>query len=432
VKQLAKQVNINNNPQSSSSERAVLVHLNFSEKKQLELTEFIELTRSAGALSVAVVTGKRLVPDAKYFVGKGKAAEIQQQVIDFKATLVLFDHVLTPSQQRNLEKLVNVRVVDRTSLILDIFAQRARTFEGKLQVELAQLQHLATRLVRGWTHLERQKGGIGLRGPGETQLEVDRRLIRNRIKTIKSRLEDVRAQREQSRRARHRAEISTVALVGYTNTGKSTLFNLLTQSNIHSANLLFATLDPTLRRIQLPQVGATIMADTVGFIRELPHDLVEAFKATLEETKQADLLLHVIDTHQVDRAEAISAVETVLQQIEADTLPCLQVYNKIDLVLGTEPHLDRDSLGRPCRVWISAEKGLGIDLLKQALVELLGSEMVSCALVLAPDEGKLRANLYAKNAVVNEENLPEGGWRLEVRLPTYDYEQLIQKIGKKS
>lgn len=426
-----KQVNINNNPQSSSCERAVLVHLNFSEKKQLEqLTEFIELARSAGAMSVAVITGKRSVPDAKYFVGKGKAAEIQQEVMNSQATLVLFDHVLTPSQQRNLEKLINVRVVDRTSLILDIFAQRARTFEGKLQVELAQLQHLATRLVRGWTHLERQKGGIGLRGPGETQLEVDRRLIRNRIKTIKNRLEDVRAQREQSRRARQRAEVSTVALVGYTNTGKSTLFNFLTQSNIYAANLPFATLDPTLRRLELPQVGTTILADTVGFIRELPHDLVEAFKATLEETKQADLLLHVVDAHQADRSEAITAVEAVLQQIEADVIPCLQIYNKIDLLPGVEPHIDRNVLGRPLRVWISAEKALGIDLLRQALVELLGNEMVSCALALAPSEGKLRANLYAKNAVVSEENLPEGGWQLMVRLPNHQYEQLKQKIGK--
>lgn len=408
------------------AERAILVHLDIGKKKDAaDFLEFQELARSAGALPVALVTGSRPSPDAKYFMGSGKAEEIRAQVQAIGAGLVICNHILTPSQQRNLEELVKTRVVDRTGLILDIFAQRARTFEGKLQVELAQLQHLATRLVRGWTHLERQKGGIGLRGPGETQLETDRRLVRHRIKLIKQRLEKVREQRTQSRRARQRAEILTIALVGYTNTGKSTLFNVITHSEIFTANMPFATLDPTLRRVKLPEVGAVIFADTVGFIRHLPHDLVEAFKATLEETHYADLLLHVVDGHHNHHA-GNEAVERVLHQIEADNIPRLQVYNKIDLLPDAEPRIDRDDTGKPWRVWVSSITGAGLDLLQQALVELMREEMISCALQLAGHEGKLRAKLYEAGAVVSETELEEGGWHLTIRMPKASYEKILR------
>ncbi|PLN72010.1 GTPase HflX, partial [Klebsiella pneumoniae] len=287
----------------------------------------------------------------------------------------LFDHALSPAQERNLERLCECRVIDRTGLILDIFAQRARTHEGKLQVELAQLRHMATRLVRGWTHLERQKGGIGLRGPGETQLETDRRLLRNRIMQILSRLEKVEKQREQGRRSRAKADIPTVSLVGYTNAGKSTLFNQITAAEVYAANQLFATLDPTLRRIDVPDVGETVLADTVGFIRHLPHDLVAAFKATLQETRQATLLLHVIDAADVRVQENIDAVNTVLAEIEADEIPALLVMNKIDMLDDFEPRIDRDDENKPIRVWLSAQTGVGVPLLFQALTERLSGEV---------------------------------------------------------
>lgn len=403
-------------------ERAILVHLNLTNSKTgTAMEEFQELSRSAGALPMAVVTGTRAVPEAKYFIGSGKAQEVKQQVMAMKAELVLIDHNLSPSQQRNLEKLLNCRVIDRSGLILDIFAQRARTFEGKLQVELAQLQHLATRLVRGWTHLERQKGGIGLRGPGETQLETDRRLIKHRIKTIRMRLEKVRSQRQQSRRARERAEIPTISLVGYTNTGKSTLFNFLTHSDVFAANLLFATLDPTLRKVDLPEIGAVIFADTVGFIRNLPHDLIAAFKATLEETREANLLLHVVDVSHQKYPEDIAAVEAVLKEINAQDVPILFVYNKIDQLKEFSPRLDRDTLGKPYRVWISAKTGEGTPLLCDAIIELLQQEMISCTWQLDADEGKLRAKLYRMKAVLAENSLPNGGWELALRLRISDY-----------
>lgn len=408
------------------SEKAILVHLELAGSKDPDdFLEFQELARSAGALSVAVITGSRAAPDAKFFIGSGKVEEIKKQAEATGAKLIIFNHTLTPSQERNLESHIKSRVVDRTGLILDIFAQRARTFEGKLQVELAQLQHLATRLVRGWTHLERQKGGIGLRGPGETQLETDRRLIKNRIKMIRERLEKVRQQRAQSRRARQRAEIPTVALVGYTNAGKSTLFNRMTASNTYVANLPFATLDPTLRRIQLPQIGKTIVADTVGFIRHLPHDLVEAFKATLEETRYADLLIHIVDGHDPNHQAYVRAVNEVLQQIGADNVPSLQVCNKVDLLPDYQPHIDRDATGRPWRVWVSAMTGAGMELLEQALVELLGEEMISCALKLNANEGKLRARLYDLGAVVDEKELAEGGWEMSLRMPKNEYKKLL-------
>ena len=314
-----------------SGERAVLVHINFTQEGEWEdLAEFEMLVSSAGVEALQVVTGSRQSPHPKYYVGEGKAQEIATAVQLTGAEIVIFNHSLSPAQERNLEALCKCRVLDRTGLILDIFAQRARTHEGKLQVELAQLRHISTRLIRGWTHLERQKGGIGLRGPGETQLETDRRLLRDRIKAILRRLEKVAKQREQGRRARNRAEIPTISLVGYTNAGKSTLFNRITEAGVYAADQLFATLDPTLRKIELADVGPAILADTVGFIRHLPHDLVAAFKATLQETQEADILLHVVDASDERFRENIQAVHEVLEEIDAHEVPTLVVMNKID------------------------------------------------------------------------------------------------------
>ncbi|MEG0880410.1 MAG: ribosome rescue GTPase HflX, partial [Janthinobacterium sp.] len=331
--------------------RAALVGVDFGHSDfAASMEELMLLSRSAGADPISTITAKRSSPDSAYFVGSGKADEIGDVVVNDGLEIVIFNHALSPAQQRNLEKRLNVRVLDRTSLILDIFAQRAKSHEGKLQVELAQLQHLATRLIRGWTHLERQGGGIGMRGPGETQLETDRRLLRVRLRQIKARLEKVRSQREQARRGRKRADIPSVSLVGYTNAGKSTLFNALTESEVYAADQLFATLDPTLRRLELDDVGPIVLADTVGFIRHLPHKLVEAFRATLEESSNSDLLLHVIDAHEPDRMEQIEQVMAVLGEIGAEGLPILEVYNKLDLLEGVEPQIQRDADGKPQRV----------------------------------------------------------------------------------
>ena len=347
-----------------AGEQAILVHIWFSQDKETEdLQEFETLVSSSGVEALRVITGSRKAPHPKYFVGEGKAVEIAEAVKATGASVVIFDHALSPAQERNLERLCECRVIDRTGLITDIFAQRARTHEGKLQVELAQLRHLATRLVRGWTHLERQKGGIGLRGPGETQLETDRRLLRNRISQILSRLERVEKQRDQGRQARAKADIPTVSLVGYTNAGKSTLFNSVTSADVYAADQLFATTDPTLRRIDVSDVGEVVLADTVGFIRHLPHDTVAAFKATLQETRQAALLLHIIDAADVRMDENIEAVETVLEEIEADEIPMLQVMNKIDMLDGFEPRIDRNDENQPVRVWLSAQSGAGLPLL---------------------------------------------------------------------
>jgi GTPase len=394
---------------------------------QADLEEFQDLALSAGAEPVAIITSSRQVPESKYFVGSGKVEQIRLSVENTQADIVLFNHTLTPSQERNLEAYLQCRVLDRTGLILDIFAQRARTFEGKLQVELAQLQHLSTRLVRGWSHLERQKGGIGLRGPGETQLETDRRLIRAKIKHIIKRLDKVRSQRNQSRRARSKAQIPTVSIIGYTNAGKSTLFNVMTSSSIYTADQLFATLDPTLRGIQLATIGKVIVTDTVGFIRHLPHDLVNAFHATLEETQQADLLLHVIDAHSANIEELIFDVNTILKEIEAHEIPQLWVMNKIDLLDHTKPRIDRDELSQPRTVWLSAEKEQGISLLFEALIELLSKDVVRDIIYLTPVQGKLRAFLYAKRFVLAEEEL-EGGWRLTIRMPRKDFERILKEL----
>jgi len=399
-------------------ERAVLVHLDMGQvDEQQALEEFTELAYAAGAEPVATITGTRRVPDAKYFAGTGKVVEIQQQVEATAAEVVLFNHTLTPVQERNLERELKCRVLDRTGLILDIFAQRARTHEGKLQVELAQLKHLSTRLVRGWTHLERQKGGIGLRGPGETQLETDRRLLGDRIKLLNRKLEKVNKQREQGRRARKRASLPTVSLVGYTNAGKSTLFNAVTESEVYAANQLFATLDPTLRRVELDEGQAMVLADTVGFIRQLPHDLVAAFRSTLQETRDADLLLHVVDAASVQRDDNIQQVNTVLAEIEAETRPQLLVYNKIDLMADMPAHIDRDSEGKPIRVWLSAKTGEGMSLLRQAISEMLQRAIVHEHLVLPPAEGKLHARLHAMGSVLLEDTDTQGRWLMTVAMP---------------
>lgn len=408
-----------------TGERAILVHIGFHGQPDSEaLREFQELARSAGAQAQSLVTGQRQVPDRRLFVGTGKAEEIHQAVLTHQAEVVIFDHELSPSQERNLERLLECRVLDRTGLILDIFAQRARSHEGKLQVELAQLRHLSTRLVRGWTHLERQKGGIGLRGPGETQLETDRRLLGKRIDQIRRRLARVDSQRNQSRRARRRAETPTISLVGYTNAGKSTLFNRIAAADVYARDQLFATLDPTLRRLELPQAGTVVLADTVGFVSRLPHELVAAFRSTLQETAEADLLLHVIDAASPQRQEQVAEVEDVLAQIGAAEVPRVNVFNKIDLLEGGEPRIDRDADGGVVAVWLSAASGAGAGLLLEALDERFAGHPVRQRVCLAPAEGRLRALLFREGRVLDERVDESGHCCLEVELSARDYARL--------
>ncbi|KTD44846.1 ribosome rescue GTPase HflX [Legionella quateirensis] len=404
-------------------ERAILVQLALpGVDAEKALAEFEELALSAHAEILDCVLGTRATPDAKYYLGKGKAEEISQLVKALDAELVLVNHELSPSQERNLERLFECRVVDRSGLILDIFAQRARTFEGKLQVELAQLQHLSTRLVRGWTHLERQKGGIGLRGPGETQLETDRRLLRERIRYINKRLEKVRCSRDQNRQARKKADMATVSLVGYTNAGKSTLFNALTGESIYVANQLFATLDPTMRKLELPGSLPVILADTVGFIRDLPHHLVEAFRATLEETQQANLLLHVIDISDPHWRDTVFAVQSVLDELGVNDIPVIQVFNKIDLQDGWQPKIDFNE--GSCKVWLSAATGQGLELLKEAIAAQLHGTVLIEDIIIKGSQAKLRAQLYQLGSVLSESINEDGDWQLKIRI-TADQKQRL-------
>ena len=413
-----------------SGEGAVLVHIDFPEGADREdPREFDELVRSAGLAPLALITGTRSKPDPRIYIGKGKLEEVREAVEFCEAELVLFNHALTPTQERNLEEELQCRVLDRTGLILDIFAQRARTHEGKLQVELAKIQHQATRLVHGWDHLDRQQGGYGMRGTGETQSEADRRLLRDRVKLINKRLSKVEGQRDQSRRARKRSETPSVSLVGYTNAGKSTLFNTLTNADVYAADKMFATLDPTLRRLPVLGLGEVVLVDTVGFIRHLPHKLVEAFKATLQETREADLLLHVIDAADDERHANMEQVEIVLEEIEALERPTLQVFNKIDLLPGQLPRIDRDETGMPWRVWVSAKNNQGLELINQAIGELLSRTLFEGVIEIEPKDGQLRALLYANQAVLNESVSENGNIVLDVRLEKDDLQKILSRAG---
>lgn len=396
---------------------AILVHVAIASRvTDADIEEFRSLALSAGASPVAFITGKRPHPEPKFLIGASKAEEIRDAVLLHKADLVLLNHQLSPSQERNLEKLLECRVLDRTGLILDIFAQRAQSHEGRLQVELAQLKHMATRLVRGWTHLERQKGGIGLRGPGETQLETDRRLLDDRIKLLVSRLEKVRNQRQQGRKSRKKAQLPTLSLVGYTNAGKSRLFNCLTSASVYTADQLFATLDPTLRRLDLQPGSTVILADTVGFIRDLPHELVDAFHSTLEETREAELLLQVVDASDPLCGDYQVQVNSVLAEIGAADIPQLLVFNKIDLLPDVVPKVDYDETGRPWRVWVSAATGAGIPLLLDAVAVCLSAVPTIVWLKLTIDAGKLRAWIYQHAEVLEEKQDGNEALLLKVKI----------------
>jgi GTPase len=412
-----------------SGERAVLVRLGLGAQVDPEdLQEFTQLARSAGAQPVATITGRRERPDPRFFMGSGKADEVRDVATAESADVILVDHALSPSQERNLEQHTGRRVLDRNTLILDIFAQRARSHEGKLEVELAQLKHIASRLVRGWTHLERQKGGIGMRGPGETQLESDRRLIGQRVKVLTKRLEKIKQQRTTGRAQRAQIPVPSVALVGYTNAGKSTLFRAVTGADAYVADQLFATLDPTVRRISLPGGTAVVLADTVGFIRELPHELVAAFQSTLTEAREATLLLHVVDASDPRREEHITQVNGVLAEIGADSIPQVLVYNKIDR-LEIAPRVDRDADGRALSVWISAAQRTGLDLLEATIAERLSRRARRARLRMPASAGALRSRLYAAGAVRTEAPSVDGSFDLAVELPDVDLVALARTPG---
>ena len=412
-----------------SGERALLVRIGLGAQVDPEdLEEFTQLAVAAGAEPVATVTGRRERPDPRFFVGSGKAEELRQAADAGAADVILVDHALSPSQERNLEKLTGKRVLDRNGLILDIFAQRARSFEGKLEVELAQLRHIGSRLVRGWSHLERQKGGIGMRGPGETQLETDRRLIAQRVRVLTRRLEKIKQQRETGRQMRAQIPVPSLALVGYTNAGKSTLFRALTGADAYIANQLFATLDPTVRRITLPGGTPVVAADTVGFIRELPHELVAAFQSTLTEAREATLLLHVIDASDPRRDAHIAQVNEVLAEIGADSIPQIIVYNKIDR-LQRPAAIERDEAAMPSAVWISAEKRIGLDLLTSAIAERLSRFARRARVRLPAGAGAVRSRLYAAKSVREERTAEDGSIELTVELPDVEILALARTAG---
>ncbi|MEX0729246.1 MAG: ribosome rescue GTPase HflX [Aquisalimonadaceae bacterium] len=413
----------------NGGERAVLVHMDgHTQSVDEAMAEFGALAESAGADVVDTIIVRRQRPDSRTFIGRGRVEELAAIIAAGEADLVLFNHALSPSQERNLEQAVGCRVLDRTGLILDIFAQRARTHEGKLQVELAQLRHMSTRLVRGWTHLERQKGGIGLRGPGETQLELDRRMLGIRIKQLERRLSRVRKQREQGRQSRRRQQLPTVSLVGYTNAGKSTLFNRLTEAQVYADDRLFATLDTTLRKLETGVAEPVILADTVGFIRELPHHLVAAFRSTLEEAAQSELLLHVVDAADPNWRDSIRHVETVLEEIGAAGLPRIRVFNKIDLA-GRRPGRVRDADTGIDEVWMSSVSGEGQDLLLEAIREQISAERVHGTVRLAPADGRLRSRLFELGEVLQEETADNGDVLLEVNVRRRDLDRLYEKEG---
>lgn len=410
-----------------SGERAILVHAAAGGPPDTaERDEFVELARSAGAIIVDQLVCGRRTPDPRNFIGKGKLAELSDSIMNNDAELIISSAPLSPSQERNLEQSLGCRVVDRSELILDIFAQRARTFEGKLQVELAQLRHLSTRLVRGWTHLERQKGGIGLRGPGETQLETDRRLVGQRIRQLRGRLGQVDRRRTMNRQNRVRAEIPTVALVGYTNAGKSTLFNALTDADVYVEDKLFATLDPTMRKLRLPDDRHVILVDTVGFVRDLPHELIAAFRSTLQETKEADLILHLIDASDRDRWQRVRQVNAVLTELGADQVPQIRVYNKVDKLDRRSRQSDRPR-DKSRAVWLSARTGEGISLLPEAIGDRLFRKKINGFVSLRPAQGRLRAVLFDMGAVQGETTLDDGGWRLELLLDERECARLLKR-----
>ncbi len=407
--------------QAKTHPNALIVYQRDSSQEDQEILEEIQLlATSAGAIVVDTLTAFRRSPDASTYIGKGKVEEVGAIIESLEIDLVILNHSVSPIQERNLERALKVRVLDRTGLILDIFAQRATSHEGKLQVELAQLQHLSTRLVRGWTHLERQKGGIGLRGPGETQLETDRRLIGHRIKVLNKRLDVVSAQRQLRRKSRAKVPVPTVSLVGYTNAGKSSLFNNITNAGVYAEDQLFATLDTTMRRVELPEFGATILSDTVGFIRDLPHSLVNAFHSTLEEVSNAHLLLHVVDVVSNYREDCITEVDKVLVEIDASDIPTIMIFNKIDLN-GTVAKVKRNDKGLVNAIWLSAHTGEGIDLLLDAITEYLSLLHMRCRVDLPAGNGKLRAALYQKSLVKTESINDDGSFDIELELSPADF-----------
>ena len=412
----------------ANSERAVLVHIDFrSSECNEDLEEFIELVTSSDVLPIETITCSRDVPDTRYYIGRGKLADIQSAVEETGADIVIFNHTISPAQERNLERELQCRVTDRVGLILDIFAQRARSYEGKLQVELAQLQHLSTRLIRGWTHLERQKGGIGLRGPGETQLETDRRLIGKRIKAIYGRLEKVKRQRQQGRKQRKRSEIPVISFVGYTNAGKSTLFNQLTGADVYVADKFFATLDPTLRRVEFESGVSVILTDTVGFIRHIPHDLIDAFHATLDEVREADLLLHVVDVNDEQRHAHIEQVNQVIREIGAADVPQIEIYNKIDKQQEISARVDPGNNGRQQRIWLSAHTGEGLENLTELISQFVRVGKRRHQLCLPASAGKLRAQLFDIGVVYKDQESQQGGWIMEVDMETPRLHRLCEK-----